>query len=170
MVSVEASTAGQTSRTPSSAARFRSLPPATIRMMFSSTTIELSIVMPIANATPAIEITLMVRPVINRPRKAASTQTGIPIEPISVADQERRNSRRTNTASTAPISRFWMTVRTESRMYITSFMRSSTTTPYSRAIPSFSSAIAVPTSSNTCTMLAPTCFLIDMNICGWPFA
>ena len=43
--------------------------------------------MPIANATPAIEITLIVLPVINRPRNAANTQIGIPMEPIRVADQ-----------------------------------------------------------------------------------
>ena len=58
--------------------------------MFSSTTMLLSMVMPMAKATPASEMTLMVRPVTSRPRKAATAQMGMPMAPMRVAGVERR--------------------------------------------------------------------------------
>ncbi len=57
VVSVEASTAGQTFCTPSTAARMRSAPLRRSCSMLSSTTMVLSSVIPMANATPASEMT-----------------------------------------------------------------------------------------------------------------
>jgi len=57
-------------------------------------------------ATPANDTTLMVRPVINKPRNAATAQIGIAIAPITVPEAERRNRNNTNTANPAPIARF----------------------------------------------------------------
>ena len=129
VVSVEASTAGHTSRTPAIVACSRSIPLRRSRSMFSSTTIVLSTVMPIAKAMPASEITLIVRPASSRPRNAASVQIGMPITPTSVAWRERRNRYMTRVASTAPSSRFWNTLRTESSTYLTSSFTSRSSSP-----------------------------------------
>ena len=50
----------------------------------------LSKVIPMAKATPASDMTLMVRPVASRPRNAAMVQMGIPTAPTKVAEAERR--------------------------------------------------------------------------------
>ena len=84
-------TVGQIRRTPSTAACQRSSPLRQASSMLSYTTMLLSRVMPMANATPAREMTLMVRPVASRPMKAAMVQTGISMIPIRVAFPKRRN-------------------------------------------------------------------------------
>ena len=81
--------------------------------MFSSATMLLSSVMPIAKAMPARDITLIVRPATDSPRNAASVQTGIPMAPIRVAGSDFRNSIRTRVASSAPMTRLVTTVRTD---------------------------------------------------------
>ena len=85
VVKVDASTAGQTSRTPCTAACQRLAPALRCRAMFSSTTMLLSSVMPIANAMPANEMTLIVRPKTASPMNAAIAQIGTPMMAISVA-------------------------------------------------------------------------------------
>ncbi len=77
--------------------------------MLSSTTIVLSSVIPSANATPASEITLIVRPVTASPSTAATVQSGIPTTPISVVRTERRKANITNVARSAPIARLTQT-------------------------------------------------------------
>src|SRR5690606_31881492 len=84
VVALEASTAGHTSRTPRMAASMRSRPRRRACSMFSSTTMLLSTVMPMAKAMPAREMTLMVRPNSNSPREAATVHTGMPMTPIRV--------------------------------------------------------------------------------------
>ncbi len=74
--------------------------------MLSSTTMVLSMVMPMAKAMPASEMTLMVRPNSNSPRKPATVQIGMPSMPMTVAEPERRNRNITNTARPAPMARF----------------------------------------------------------------
>ncbi len=114
VVSVDASTAFHTRCTPSTAASKRSSPRRRAWSMLSSTTMVLSTVMPIANATPAIEITLSVRPASSRPTNAAIVQIGIAMTPVSVARPERRNANITSVASSAPSARLVQTLATES--------------------------------------------------------
>ena len=66
--------------------------------------------MPIEKATPASEITLMVRPASNSPMKAAMVQMGMPITPTSVMRADLRNRYMTSVASTAPSARLRQTV------------------------------------------------------------
>ena len=113
VVSVDASTAGQTLRTPSTADRNRSSPRRRASSMLSMTTMLLSSVIPIANAMPASEMTLIVRPVASKPRKAAMVQIGMPMMPTSVARPERRNRYITRVASNAPRPRLNQTLRIE---------------------------------------------------------
>ena len=70
--------------------------------MFSSTTIAASTTMPTAKARPASEITLIERPSIAMATKEPTTDTGIAMETISVAEKERRKSSRTSAASAPP--------------------------------------------------------------------
>ncbi len=106
VVILEASTAVQTSRTPTIAASIRSSPRRLACSMLSSTTMVLSTVIPMAKAIPAREITLIVRSNTKSPKKAAMIQTGIPINPINVPRRLRRNKKRIKVASKAPNSRF----------------------------------------------------------------
>jgi len=110
VVNVDARTAGQTCWAPSTAARMRSTPLRRSCSMLSSTTMALSSVMPMAKATPAKEMTLMLRPVASRPMKAAMVQSGMPMTPISVARDERRKPNMIAAASTAPMARLRQTV------------------------------------------------------------
>jgi hypothetical protein len=113
VVSVDARTAAQTSRVPCSAAAKRSSPRLRACSIDSRTTIVLSTVMPTAKATPASEITLMVRPNASKPRNAAMVQIGKPMAAISVARAERRNSSMTRVANRAPMPRLVQTFRIE---------------------------------------------------------
>ena len=70
--------------------------------MFSSTTIAASTTMPTAKARPASEITLIERPSIAMATKEPTTETGIAMETISVAEKERRKSSRMSAASAPP--------------------------------------------------------------------
>ena len=63
VVTAEASKAGHTCPVPVIAACLEGMPSSRMRMMFSSTMIAASMTMPTANAMPARETTLMVRPV-----------------------------------------------------------------------------------------------------------
>jgi len=81
--------------------------------MLSSTTMELSKVMPMAKATPAREMTLIDRPAIISPMKAAMVQIGMPTTPTTVARAERRKANITRVASAAPRPRLIQTLRTE---------------------------------------------------------
>ena len=110
VVSVDASTALQTDLTPSTAALNRSRPSLRFASIASMTTMLLSSVMPIANATPASEITLIVRPATSRPMNAAMVQIGTPMMPTAVARAERRNRNMTAIASTAPSARLVQTL------------------------------------------------------------
>ncbi len=109
VVKVEASTAGQTRFTPARAASKRFKPLRRSNSMLSSTTMVLSSVMPMAKATPASEITLMVRPASSRPMKAAMVQMGMPRTPSAVERAERMKRNITSVASAAPITRFVQT-------------------------------------------------------------
>ncbi len=71
--------------------------------MFSSTTIAASTTMPTAKAMPAREMTLIERPIAAMATKLAITETGMAIEMISVAPNERRNRSRIRAASVPPI-------------------------------------------------------------------
>ena len=113
VVIVPESTAVQTDLTPSRAASRRVLPFCRSISMLSRTTMVLSIVMPMAKAIPASEITLMVRSRRSSPMKPATTQTGIPDIPIRVAEPERRKRNITKAARTAPIRMFCTTLRIE---------------------------------------------------------
>ena len=113
VVVVDASTAGQTSRTPLRADSKRSSPKRRCRSMFSSTTMLLSTVMPMAKAIPAREITLMVRPVISSPINAAMAHSGMPTTPANVARPDLRNRNITRVAKAAPIPRLVQTLATE---------------------------------------------------------
>ena len=73
----------------------------------------LSTVIPIANAIPANEMTLMVRPAISRPMNAAMVHKGMPITATSVARDERRNRNNTREANNAPIPRLVQTLATD---------------------------------------------------------
>ena len=120
VVMLDASTAGQTSRTPATADSKRSNPRRLACSMLSSTTMVLSSVMPIAKATPASDITLMVRPNSSKQRKPAMVQMGMPIKPMRVARDDRRKKYNTMVASAAPSNRLVKTLRTESCTYLTS--------------------------------------------------
>ena len=74
---------------------------------------ELSSVMPMANAMPASEMTLMVRPAASNPINAAMVQIGTPMTPTSVARPDLRNRNITPVASSAPMNRFCQTLATE---------------------------------------------------------
>ena len=81
--------------------------------MLSMTTMLLSSVMPIANAMPARDMTLIVRPPASRPRNAAIAHIGMPMTPMAVALSDRRNRYMTSVASPAPRLRLNQTLRTE---------------------------------------------------------
>ena len=111
VVRVEASKAAQTSDTPCSAASNRSSPCRRLRSMFSSTTMLLSRVMPMAKAIPAKEITLIVRSKACSPRKPARVHSGMPIKPTPVSETQRRKPYSTALASSAPMARLVQTLR-----------------------------------------------------------
>ena len=70
----------------------------------------LSTVIPIAKATPAREMTLMVRSAASRPMNAEIVQTGMPNTHKSVPGTDRRNSHKTRVAAMAPAIRFLQTL------------------------------------------------------------
>ncbi len=113
VVAVEASNAPYTSVGPCSAASSGPTPFSRKRMMFSSTTMAASSVMPTANARPAREITLSVRPAMSRTRNAASTDPGIAMATIRVARNLRRNHHSTPTASAMPRPRLLRSISTD---------------------------------------------------------
>ena len=102
LVSVLARIAPHTSWVPFTAASFGGSPALQWTKMFSSTTTELSISMPTANAMPARLITLSVRSKAARARKVPITLTGIDIATISVERTFRRNRSRVPSVSRPP--------------------------------------------------------------------
>ena len=102
VVAVDASSAPHTCSGPMSAASSAAMPRSRSRTMFSSTTMAASRVIPTANARPASEMMLTVRPVSSRPRNAAKSEIGIATATRSVARNLRRNSHSTTMASTTP--------------------------------------------------------------------
>ena len=77
--------------------------------MFSSTTMAASTTMPTANARPASEITLIERPRIAIATNEPTTETGIAMETMRVAEKERRNSSRISAARAPPTKMFCCT-------------------------------------------------------------
>ena len=77
--------------------------------MFSSTTIELSTTMPTANASPAREMTLSVRPSSFIARKVPTMLSGMAAATTKVPARLRRKSISTSTASKPPTTRLWRT-------------------------------------------------------------
>jgi hypothetical protein len=102
VVTVEASTASATSSLPSRAAAAGDLPSSRCRLMFSSTTIELSTSRPIASANPPRVMMLMVEPLISSPKAAAKIESGIDRKIATVELKLPRKMRITTEASTAP--------------------------------------------------------------------
>ena len=70
--------------------------------MFSSTTIELSTIMPTPIAMPPSDIIFRVMPVTCMMRKTETIQIGIEIEMTAVAPRSRRKANRTMAASRTP--------------------------------------------------------------------
>ena len=99
---VEPRIAPATSCVPASAARRGSLPISMWRTTFSSTTIELSISVPIANARPARLTTLIVRPIASMTITVATTASGTLVATITMLRHERRNTTSVSTASSPP--------------------------------------------------------------------
>ena len=113
VVAVEASSAPQTCSGPVSAASFASMPRSRSRTTFSSTTMAASRVIPTANARPASEMMLTVRPAKSRKMNAANSDTGIEIATSSVRRGLRRNHHSTAMASTTPRPRLLRTISIE---------------------------------------------------------
>ena len=130
----------------------------------------LSSVIPIANATPAREMTLMVRPIISKPRKEAIVHTGIPLAPSRVAETERKNRNSTVAANIAPINRFCITTVTASFIYWTSSLVSSMRRPFCFKTVSFIDAALSITASIISTTLAPVSRRMPTVILGRPLA
>ncbi len=168
VVSVEASTAVHTLFTPSTAARNRSRPCRRLSSMLSMTTMLLSSVMPIANATPASEMTLIVRPAASNPRNAAIVQTGMPSTPTTVARADRRKRNITEVANSAPSARFSQTFRMDASTYPASSAISCMRMPLgcstSRLTRSTASSIAYLMSIT----FEPASRLTDVNSIGSP--
>ena len=116
VVRVEARMEDQTSLTPLRAASTRPIPLRRSFSILSSTTIALSTVIPMAKATPAREMTLMVRSAASKLIKAEIVQTGIPSTQSRVPGMERRKSHNTRVAARAPtikfLHTFWMDAST----------------------------------------------------------
>ena len=153
VVNVDASTAGQTLRTPSTAERMRFSPRRRASSMLSMTTMLLSSVIPIANAMPASEMTLIVRPAASRPRNAAIVQIGMPIMPTAVARPERRNRYMTRVARIAPSPRLNQTLRTEASTY-----------PASSAIRPISIPAGPNSSSLSCSTASSIAYLMSITL------
>ena len=109
VVRVEVSTAVHTRFTPSTAASLGFSPFCRSSSILSNRTMVLSSVMPMANAMPANEITLIVRSNSNSPRNPARVQIGMPITAIKVARAERIKPYITRVANRAPNSKFTKT-------------------------------------------------------------
>ena len=106
-VAVEHTTAGSTSREPTSAARRGPSPFWRWRKMLSSTTTALSTSMPTASISPIIERMLSVRPVKRSSAAAASSENGMARPTTSVVTQLRRKTNRITVASAPPIMPAW---------------------------------------------------------------
>ena len=102
VVKAETNTADHTCCVPWSAASRAVIPFSRWRKIFSSTTIAASTTIPTANAIPAKEITLIDLPIAAIATKEATTETGIAIDTIRVALNERRKQRRMSTANEPP--------------------------------------------------------------------
>ena len=116
VVAVDASRAPHTCSGPMSAASSAAMPRSRSRTMFSSTTMAASRVIPTANARPASEMMLTVRPAKSRPRNAANNEIGIATATSSVARNRRRNSHSTTMASATPRPRLLRTISIERLM------------------------------------------------------
>src|SRR5438094_450461 len=112
-VAVEHTTAGSTSREPTSAARRGPSPFWRWRKMLSSTTTALSTSMPTASISPIIERMLSVRPVKRSSAAAASSENGMARPTTSVVTQLRRKTNRITVASAPPIMPAWSSPESE---------------------------------------------------------
>jgi len=102
VVSVEATTAPDTSRVPMRAASCRLRPDWRWRTMFSITTIALSTIIPMPRARPPKVIWFSVSPEKNSRPKVAVIEIGIARAMIPVVDPFRRKRYRIRTASNPP--------------------------------------------------------------------
>ena len=116
VVAVDASSAPATCPGPIIAASSAFFPFSRRRTMFSSTTIAESSTMPMANASPAREIMLSVRPVICINRNAVKSDTGIASATMKVARNLRRNHHRIPTARLMPRSKLVLSMSIDSLM------------------------------------------------------
>ncbi len=100
VVSVEALTAIPTSSLPNIAASRGATPCSTFVAMFSSTTTALSTTIPIAIARLAIEMMLMVHPIVHRKMNARISENGIVSAMISAERTLRRKKKAVSTTNT----------------------------------------------------------------------
>jgi hypothetical protein len=110
---LDPTSAGSIWRSPSPAGS-ADRPSAWMRSMFSMTTMASSATRPIAAASPASVIRLIVWPVAPSARATIATVTGMVSPAMSVRRSLRRNAHSTRPASTIPISTASRVPRTES--------------------------------------------------------
>ena len=169
VVKVEASNAPATWRVPRLAASNGILPDSRSRTMFSATTTAASITMPTANARPASEITLRLRPVSSSTMKVASNEIGIAEAISKVARRSRRNHHRQPTASSTPAKRFPDSRPIARLMNSDESKLCSTPRPFSFNTPSRNSATTRLTSVSVASTLAPLSRSMRKPIAGLPF-
>ena len=100
VVSVDALTAVPTSSLPNIAASRGAVPRSTFVAMFSSTTTALSTTIPIAIARLAIEMMLIVQPIVHRKMNARISENGIVSAMISADRTLRRKKNAVSTTNT----------------------------------------------------------------------
>ena len=169
VVAVEASRAPCTWPVPLSAAFSGNSPFSRSRTMFSDTTMAASSTMPTANARPAREITLRLRPVSCSTIKVVSSETGMAVAISSVPRVSRRNHHNTPMARITPSSRLLVT-RVTARLINTEASNDcATSRPRSLMGPTRSSSMAALTSVSAASTLAPLARSMRTPMAGLPF-
>ena len=137
--------------------------------MFSATTTAASITMPTANARPASEMTLRLRPVSCSTMKVASSEMGMAQAISAVARTSRRNHHRQPTASSTPTVRL-PDSRPNARLMKTEASKLwAMSRPIGLSSCSRTSATTRLTSSSVSSTLAPLSRRMRRPMAGLPF-
>ena len=131
----------------------------------SSTTIELSTIMPTPMMSPPRETTLKEKPIMFIRMRVVSTETGIELPTMREARQSRKKRKSTiMQRMTAPIS-VWMTVLIEARICSLESLMTDISTPMLLSLILF---IVSMTARETSTVPALCRLVIEIMTVSWP--
>ncbi len=137
--------------------------------MFSNATMAASRTMPVANARPASETTLSVRPARLRSTTTAIRQIGIADEMISVPRHSRMKNHSTPTASRMPMTRSEVTIPIAWLMKWEGSKDQASLTPCSFAGPALIFSISAFTALTVASTFAPSARNTCRPSAGLPF-